>query len=384
MATQWSPQVHRKKPVSRPISPQISYITRRIRERSLSRLSPEPSKGAVWPPVTRSGSRHRSEKERALRQSRSVLYGDYVQYRHLRTSSCGHHDPLRGFKITQAAYGSQTGFIPNNPAKVNQDSYILCQRLTNLRTAALIGVADGHGFHGHLVSSYIKQHLPRLISEETGIDFATKAKKTLTAAVVRCNAELASLGVDISLSGSTLTTALLYKDKVWCANVGDSRTILARCMPHSWLAIPLSRDHKPKEPSESARIHASGGRISPYKDDHGRYLGPDRVWLPTKNTPGLAMTRSLGDTLAATVGVTCTPEILEFQLTREDKFLLCATDGVFEFLSNEDVVRIVVPFYQGKDGNGACAAVMSEARRRWTQREDVIDDITCVLVFLDS
>jgi serine/threonine protein phosphatase PrpC len=32
-------------------------------------------------------------------------------------------------------------------------------------------------------------------------------------------------------------------------------------------------------------------------------------------------------------------------LIDQDKFIVIASDGVWEFLSNEDVVRIVEPFY---------------------------------------
>jgi serine/threonine protein phosphatase PrpC len=96
----------------------------------------------------------------------------------------------------------------------------------------------------------------------------------------------------------------------------------------------------------------------------------------------------MGDGVAASVGVFSEPEILEFALTPEDKFLVCASDGVFEFLSNEDIVKIVVPFWKTNDVQGACDAVAQEARTRWTtvsitQEEEVIDDITCVIVFLD-
>ena len=44
-------------------------------------------------------------------------------------------------------------------------------------------------------------------------------------------------------------------------------------------------------------------------------MGPMRVWLKNEEIPGLAMSRSLGDRIAHTVGVTCTPEIQEFILT---------------------------------------------------------------------
>jgi len=50
-------------------------------------------------------------------------------------------------------------------------------------------------------------------------------------------------------------------------------------------------------------------------------LGPPRVWLRDLNVPGLCMTRSFGDAVAATVGVLDTPEVLTYPLTREDRWV---------------------------------------------------------------
>ena len=110
------------------------------------------------------------------------------------------------------------------------------------------------------------------------------------------------------------------------------------------MSIDLSRDHKPNESDEFARIIKNGGRVEAYKDENGNPFGPARVWLKEQNFPGLAMSRSIGDAIAASVGVIAEPEILEYQLNSQDKFVVIGSDGVFEFLSNEDVVKIVVPF----------------------------------------
>ena len=56
--------------------------------------------------------------------------------------------------------------------------------------------------------------------------------------------------------------------------------------------------------------------------------------MKTEDIPGLAMSRSFGDAMAARVGVNAVPEIKEFQLTVEDKIMVLASDGVWEFLKN--------------------------------------------------
>mmetsp|Transcript_29367 Transcript_29367/g.52576 ORF Transcript_29367/g.52576 Transcript_29367/m.52576 type:complete len:98 (-) Transcript_29367:1058-1351(-) len=95
------------------------------------------------------------------------------------------------------------------------------------------------------------------------------------------------------------------------------------------------------------------------------------------------MSRSLGDLVAASVGVSCEPEILEFNLTPEDKFIVLGSDGVFEFLSNEEVVKIVVPYWKLGDPQSAADMIVKEAHARWCTEEEVVDDITCIVIFLD-
>ena len=47
-----------------------------------------------------------------------------------------------------------------------------------------------------------------------------------------------------------------------------------------------------------------GGRVEPFKGSDGKYIGPLRVWMKNENIPGLAMTRSIGDFVAQSIGVT--------------------------------------------------------------------------------
>ena len=69
----------------------------------------------------------------------------------------------------------------------------------------------------------------------------------------------------------------------------------------------LSRDHKPGDKEESLRIKLNGGRVEPHRDENDEFIGPERVWLKNKDFPGLAMSRSFGDMVAASVGVISTP-----------------------------------------------------------------------------
>lgn len=96
------------------------------------------------------------------------------------------------------------------------------------------------------------------------------------------------------------------------------------------------------------------------------------------------MTRSFGDEVASRVGVNAEPEILELDLCKDDKFLVLASDGVWEFISNEEVANIVMPFFEKRNAEGAAEALVRESYLKWKQEEeDIIDDITCVIIFLD-
>lgn len=75
-------------------------------------------------------------------------------------------------------------------------------------------------------------------------------------------------------------------------------------------------------------------------------IGPHRVWLKDIDIPGLAMTRSFGDEIVRGVGVICDPEIREIELEEQDKFIVMASDGVWEFMSNREVLEIVIPFWE--------------------------------------
>lgn len=95
------------------------------------------------------------------------------------------------------------------------------------------------------------------------------------------------------------------------------------------------------------------------------------------------MTRSFGDEVASRVGVNANPELSEFEMNRDDKFIVLASDGVWEFMSNEQVASIIYPFYLKKNAEGAAECLVREAFKTWRREEDSIDDITCIVIFLD-
>jgi serine/threonine protein phosphatase PrpC len=136
---------------------------------------------------------------------------------------------------------------------------------------SLFSVCDGHGTYGHDVSQFVKQFLPELLARDSNL--STSPRSTLTKATLQCHQELRESRIDVNFSGTTMTLVLIKDTGLWCANVGDSRSLLARLssdhedggLSRHWTTIALSRDHKPDDQDEFARIMARGGRVEAYQ-----------------------------------------------------------------------------------------------------------------------
>ena len=281
------------------------------------------------------------------------------------------------------------GFSGPGLKKTNQDNYFIYQNFLNT-TSTLIGVCDGHGLYGHLVSSYLISTLPQylnttLIKESlTPSSPLSSLTQTITKSFIKIDNDLTTTSqIDTTFSGSTCVTTIISPSRIICANTGDSRAVLGKYKNGIWISENLSRDHKPNEEDEMKRILSNGGRIQPYKDENNNPIGPERVWVLDDDVPGLAMSRSFGDEVAHDVGVISQPEVLDFYFCDEDKFVIVASDGLWEFISSEECVKIVGEFYLKGDVNGALNFLYRESSKRWIMEEEVIDDITLIIVFLN-
>lgn len=94
---------------------------------------------------------------------------------------------------------------------------------------------------------------------------------------------------------------------------------------------------------------------------------PPRVWNNTLEIPGCAFTRSIGDAIAEKIGVNAVPEIVRWKLESNDKFIVIASDGVFEFLTSQNVVDIIAQY---DDIVKAAKFVVEEAYRLWLMYDD--------------
>lgn len=282
--------------------------------------------------------------------------------------------------VTSVSFLSRVGKIPNNPNKVNQDRCWVTELLDRSgRMYKFCGVADGHGVHGHSVADMIRTQLGVVLEKQ--LSQSSDVKTALIQAHRKMSTDILDSYLDVSFSGTTSVSILLIDNRVSCANIGDSRAVVGSLKSGKWIPFALSTDHKPDLPEEQKRILSKGGRVAAYTGPKGDPVGPARVWLKTRDLPGLAMSRSFGDKIAASVGVSAEPEITEMELTSSDKILVLGSDGVWEFLSNQDAIDIVSPFYDSGDSKGASEALCARAEQRWQQEECIVDDITAVVLF---
>ena len=292
-------------------------------------------------------------------------------------------------KIKDLHIFTHVGFDGEQDKENNQDNYFIQKNFAGHKDYIYMSVCDGHGINGHHVSNFIKTILPIDMSENLKHrNILTETEKTheiIKETFIIANDKLVeNQNIDSIFSGSTCVSVIFTPEKLICPNIGDSRAVLARYdnKNKKYIAIDLSRDHKPTELDERQRIIENEGRIQPFFED-GEFVGPERIWIKEEEVPGLAMTRSFGDRVAATVGVISEPEIKEEKLDENDKFMIIASDGIWEFISSQECVDIISNFYEKNDIKGCCQYLYEESSKRWIKEEEVIDDTTLILVFFE-
>lgn len=292
-------------------------------------------------------------------------------------------------KIIKCYYElSHVGYNGRANKKNNQDSHYIYNNFAGNPYSTIFVVCDGHGEEGDKISHFISRAIPFSLSEKLSNYDIENEKEEIIHKIITDTFDNVSSSlfntktINSVCSGTTSINIIATPTKLIIANVGDSRAIIGRYNNGKWGYEQLSRDHKPNEKDEQARILKMGGRIHPFYQK-GVPIGPRRVWIKDQEKPGLAMSRSFGDQLAKTVGVVSTPEIKDYSFRKDDKFMLIASDGLWEYLSNQECVEIVKIFYKNKDAKGCVESLYRNSRKRWLEEEGVVDDITAIVVFFE-
>ena len=306
----------------------------------------------------------------------------------------------KGNSIKSVHYLCRPGSEEDGSIKTNQDTYLALSNVNNNKNFSIFAVLDGHGPHGHLISKYASQSISQKIINHPSIksiqnidNIYINLKKNnfeiIKQAFISTDNQLKiNSTFDVEDSGTTCVLVIIIGSHLICANVGDSRAIVVYDENNdsnlSYLKIvPLSIDFKPDIPEEKNRIINSGGIVDQIKNYRGIGTGPMRVFSPGKNSPGLAMSRSIGDTIAKKLGVIAEPDIIEYELNEKSKFVIMCSDGIWEFLNNEQVKNLGRKFYINNDSSGLCEELYSNALIEWQCNDSIVDDITVISIFFN-
>ena len=285
----------------------------------------------------------------------------------------------------------------NGNKKVNQDSYIIERNINGILNFNIFGVLDGHGEYGHYASQFVSRYVISHIKNHPVIKKCDEPKEiyqklTLNGYQIIANiftdadVQIQKEKFDVQNSGSTCIIVIQLEEKIICANTGDSRAIMIYDTNNSDNLINtkiynLSYDCKPELPNECQRIYECGGCVERAVDENEQEGGPYRVWVYGEDYPGLAMSRSIGDLDAKKIGVIPNPQIVEYTLDSNSKYMLIASDGIWEFITNEEAMRIGNKFYLRNDATGLCNELYRESVNYWLKEDCIIDDITLIVVF---
>ena len=309
---------------------------------------------------------------------------------------------------------NEDGVIKEN----NQDASIILNNVMDVENYCIYGIMDGHGSNGHLVSNFVKDRIKEYFNDKkiykkrrsrksfsslevTDLDKIYEKLTYNNYEIIRdfyktVNDELYDTKFDVHFSGTTCVLIFKIGKKLICSNVGDSRAILvnkkdekslyneSNLVNYNYEFIALSHDHKPENEGEKERIEKMGGEVSQEfligKEE--RPVGPFRVWNKGCDYPGIAISRSLGDKIAELIGVIAEPEILEFEINDRSKYIIMGSDGLFDYLSNYDIISIGGSLLNKNNPEKACLAIIDRAAEIFKEKEKRIDDITINIIIL--
>ncbi|TMX04406.1 hypothetical protein EJD97_008904 [Solanum chilense] len=295
---------------------------------------------------------------------------------------------------------------------INQDAMVVWEDFM-AEDVTFCGVFDGHGPHGHLVARKVRDALPLKLASflqsfdskhngstanccsgdkkldvvdpdkdggmEDKVDYLWR--EAFLKSYKAMDKELRSHpNLDCFCSGSTAITLVKQGSNLFMGYIGDSRAIMAsKDSNDSMVAVQLTVDLKPDLPKEAERIKRCKGRVFALQDE------PEvqRVWLPFDDAPGLAMARAFGDFCLKEYGVISVPEFSHHIITERDKFIVLASDGVWDVLSNEEVIEIVS---SAPTRASAARILVDSAAREWKTKYPTskMDDCAVVCLFLDG
>ena len=255
-------------------------------------------------------------------------------------------------RLSYRAYAART----NNGLlrKYNEDRVSIIQKIfldnDQSHPTSFFALFDGHS--GVKCADYLRDHLHQFITRKPA--FRRDKPRALAEGILECEARFAELARKAAdNSGSCALVCLFEQEKLFVANVGDSRALMSR--GRGAQVQQLTVDHKPDEPAERERIFQHGGSIFRSKKCsfrettrsdgvvtepvEGPRYGPFRV-----EPGGLSVSRTIGDLFAKDASrcgnphcIVARPDVFDFEIASDSDFVILACDGVFDVLDNREV-----------------------------------------------
>lgn len=93
------------------------------------------------------------------------------------------------------------------------------------------------------------------------------------------------------------------------------------------------------------------------------------------------MSRSIGDHIVRSIGVICDPDVEVYQLTQKHCVLVMGSDGLFDYLDNDQIADLVWE-NRNKPAEDVAKKLVKLSVDKWKEKDSVIDDCTCIVVYL--
>ncbi|KAL0338120.1 UNVERIFIED_CONTAM: putative protein phosphatase 2C 65 [Sesamum angustifolium] len=236
----------------------------------------------------------------------------------------------------------------------NQDAMTVWESFSGDKDMFFCAVFDGHGPSGHKVAQYVRDLLPAKISslyKQSSVDGKNAVLDIAT-------------GPDDHNQNMESKNPLLLS---WKARLTKS---------FQEMDEQLGADGSVETYCSAASESSCQGRIMAMDEEPNVY----RIWMPNEDCPGLAMARAFGDFCLKDFGLISTPEVTYRKLTERDEFVVLATDGIWDALSNDEVVKIVA---SARKRSMAGKLLVEKAVRAWKYKfpRAKIDDCAVVCLF---
>jgi serine/threonine protein phosphatase PrpC len=204
-----------------------------------------------------------------------------------------------------------------------EDRHIVHGHRKSNQLFSFYGVFDGHG--GSFCSQYCLEHMCDNVIQQKAFAEGDMVKAITDGFLLTDKHYLEKANALRRDDGTTAVLVVIPENDphIYVGNAGDSRAILVKS---GGKVTPLSFDHKPNRPDERKRIQNLGGEVI--------------FWGVWRVQGVLAVSRALGDRMLKQF-VTAAPEVTRYPTTDDDQFLLIASDGVWDTVTNEDAARIV-------------------------------------------